>query len=264
MLKRIMESLRRKYGPLPLWAWAAIAGGALALWYGFRRGPALEQEAPAPAFAFGPEQDFGDTGEPAAIGGVAPVEPETGDLYPDNRLRQTADDLIDQIRGISDELALASSGPSEPGGEEAVPPDQPGEARVKRGVDWYGQTFATKAGLAAELARRGYRGARSPAEAWRVWAKLHPAAVRKLAGPKPKPAPKQVPKARRRPSPRQTGREPAKAGRGAGGARARSPLRPKPKPARPRTRALPGAPQALTRRRRRIFGRRRRAGGRGF
>lgn len=242
MFRKLIARLRHKYGPLPLWAWTAIAGAGVFLWNRYRSGPSEEEAAApafAPAYAFGEgEADYGDTG-PGPVGAVGPAE-DGGELYSDNKLREASMELIDQIRGISDELA--QGGPPAAGGEEVVEPDRPDSIATpgkppqpERGVRWYGREFTSKRGFAAELARRGYRGARNAAEAWREWARLHPDQARKIAGPAPKAPKRQPAKAPKRPSAHTPGREPAKGGRGGAGARARAPQRPPQQAQRPRT-----------------------------
>lgn len=244
MLRKIGESLRRKYGPLPLWAWTALAGGAVFLWNRLRAGPseaASAEPAYAPAYAFGEagEPDYGDTGAPAPVGGVAPAEGEPStDLYPDNKLRLASMQLIDQIRGISDELGATSYAPELAGYEDVVAPDVPESiatpakaATPAKGVKWGGQTFTTKAGLASWLQRHG---GGSPAAAFAAWARRHPGGAKKLAGPAPKAPAKQPPRPAVKPSSRTAARAPAKGGNGAGGARARAPQPPTSQPARPR------------------------------
>ncbi len=130
-------------------------------------------------------------------------------------------ELIDQIRGISDELGSRDTG-APPGGVDVTEPET-GEpaAPPSRGVPWYGRVFKTKAGLARELAARGYRGKRSPAAAFREWARLHPGAAPKLGGKVPKPG-KPARPAHASPKSSRTNRAPAKKGAGAGGARPRT------------------------------------------
>lgn len=240
MLKKLLARLKHKYGPLPLWAWTAIAGAGVYLWNRTRRSPS-EEEAAAPAFspayAFGEgEADYGDTGGgPAPVGEVGPVE-GGGELYPDNKLREASMDLIDQIRGISDELG--ERGPATGGSEDVVEPDSTEDVGGDReqpeaGVRWGGQTFTTKAALGRWLAEH-YAGRGQAARAYKDWARNHPDAAAKLSGPAPKPPKKQPPKAPKRPSARTQGREPAKGGRGAAGARARAPQPPAARAERPR------------------------------
>lgn len=252
MFRKILESLKRKYGPLPLWAWTAIAGAGVYLWNRRRGGPTeadASQPAFAPSYGFGEEPDYGDTGGGGGGAGdgtvSAPVMPGGGDVdyFPDNKLRMEAMELIDQIRGIQDELGTATYAPAVDGGEEIIEPDVPAQIATKakaaqpaKGVKWGGQTFKTKAGLAGLLARTT---GGSPASAFKRWAKRHPGAAKKLSGPAPKAAVKQPPKPAKQPSARTGARQPAKAGGGAAGARARNGRPGAPQPARPRNEPPP-------------------------
>lgn len=273
MLKGLLARMRHKYGPLPLWAWTAIAGTAGALYWRLRKPPPATAEDTAgaqPAYAFG-ESDFGDTGA-GEVGGVGPVGGETAAEAPlDSELAQRVGDLAGHVTELED--AFTSAGyerqedkswlpPSTPGtgGEEFIEPDTGAAgapAGSRKGVPWYGRTFATKAGLAKELAKRGYRGARTPAQAFKLWAKLHPGAAKKLGGKAPVPHAKPGKgKAPARPSSNTRSRQAPKHGAGTAGARPRNapkaaakpPARPRPAPARkpaakpkPKPKPRPGA-----------------------
>lgn len=250
MFKGFVKRLSHKYGPLPLWAWASIGGAAAALYWRMRKPAAVTGEDTSmaqPAYALG-EGDAGDTGAgTAASPATDATAPSAGELYPDNKLGEAAMQLIDQIRGISDDLGAAAEGDTgtgdasapDTGGETTDEPDT-GATAASKGVGWYGKTFTTKGGLAKALAKRGYRGIHDPAKAFRAWAKDHAAAAKKLGGkvPKPgkRPAPHKVPRA----SGNTRSRQPAKRGGGRAGARprtapkakARPPARPRPAPRR--------------------------------
>lgn len=228
-LKALIAAAKRKYGPLPLWAWATLVGGAIALYWRMRA-PAPEPDAfAAPLLAYGQlEPDYGDSGS-AGLGGVPAVDPAPVeapyDLYPDNKLREASMELIDQIRGITEELDTVTPG-TEPGGETVVDPGTDRVIEEFAGVRWGGQIFSTKRGLAAYLRGRG--------QSWKAWAKNHPTAARSLLGPPPKPPKPRKPKKAKKPSKRDGAREPAKRGAGRAGARTRKPPRPAPTKARPR------------------------------
>lgn len=242
MKLKVFASLKRKYGPLPLWAWALIAGGAIALWWRMRK-PA---EAPAdaiaePSFAAAGEPDYGDTGTYANAGAPGVEATEGGELYADNKLREASMEYIDSLRALTEEAQAAAGVPQsageEGGGADATEPDT-GDASSVRGVKWGGRTFTTKAGLAKWLAAHG-AGQGNAGRAFRTWAKRHPGAAATLAGKAPKPKPPRRPKAPAQHSKRQAGRAAPKPGRGTAGARKRQPAQHAAAPAQTRPRAAP-------------------------
>ncbi len=239
-MRKLLERLKHKYGPLPLWAWALIVGGALALVWRLRAGREQPAEAIAePAYAFGAEPDYGDTGAVGPVGEVGPVAGEPAEPFRGvsrTELEEAIAEALGNIPGVG------------PGGEDVVPPDgtePPPATEPTQGVRWGGQIFTTKSGLAAYLRGRG--------QSWKQWAKRHPGAAAKLLGPAPKPRPKPKPQPPTKPSGRTGGRAPAKRGRGRAGARARSFGRAAGRvvrAARPRV-APPNPPMILPKRRRR-------------
>jgi len=217
-MSRILESLKRKYGPLPLWAWSLIAGGALALWFRLRGGEPAPEAIAQPALAFG-EPDPGDTGL-GPVGEVGPVPGGAGEV-PLEALGVSTAALEEQLARL--EGVLERIPETEPGGVEIVEPDT-GATETAVGVRWGGQTFTTKAGLGRWLASR-YAGRGNAGLAYRQWAKRHPAAAALLTGPPPRIPPKKKPKAPTKASGRTGARKPAKPGKGQAGARARSTAR---------------------------------------
>jgi hypothetical protein len=242
MKLKILASLKRKYGPLPLWAWAAIAGVGAAVWWRMRKPADTSPDAIAePSFAYGSEADYGDTGgTPAGSSGTAGTEayaPEAaGELYPDNKLREATMELVDQIRGATEDVAAATGegAPPSEGGADVTEPDT-GDTASVRGVRWGGRTFTTRAGLAKWLAQHG-AGQGNAGRAFATWAKRHPGAAATLSGKAPKPKPPAHPKAPKRTSPGQAARAAAKPGRGKAGARPRQAPAAAHKPAQTRPR----------------------------
>lgn len=222
--------LKRKVGPLPLWAWVAIVAGAAGAYWLFVRGRAGAGE---PAVG-GPEVVTGSGGytPQMAAGAGAPAENAAlaGQLDPAT-LQALQDQLgaqVGDIRGHVTELedAFSASGftrnedktwtapgaDGDVGGIEDLvrsivesmggvqaPPPAPG-------VRWGGQTFTTKAGIASYLRGRG--------QSYSKWAANHPAAARSLGGPVPKPKTKPArpgpkrPPARKPPAQRPAARKP--------------------------------------------------------
>ncbi len=237
MMRGLLARLKHRYGPLPLWAWAAIVGGAIAVVWRLRAGREQPTEAIAePAYAFGAEPDYGDTGA-GALGPVGEVGPAEEPFRGVSRteLEEAIAEAIGNIPGVG------------PGGEETVPPDgtePPPSPEPTKGVRWGGQIFTTKRGLAAYLRGRG--------QSWKQWAKQHPGAAAKLLGPPPKPKPKPHPQPPTKPSGRTGARAPGKPGRGRAGARARSLGRTAGRVVRAaRPRAVPPAPPVILPKRRR-------------
>lgn len=243
MKLKVLASLKRKYGPLPLWAWATIAGGAIALWWRMHKPSSAESPTPDElalpdaVSAYG-QSDTGDTGAGTA---ATPDASEGGELYSDNKLREAAMQLTDQLRAISEDVASAANEPPPPdegsgdvGNEPGVDTEEPdtGAATKNPGVRWGGKTFRTKRALGAWLSQHG--------GSFKVWAKRHPAAARTLSGPAPKVKKRKPPKSRSRPSRPSQHRAPAKPGTGHAGARPRA-ARPRAggKPTQTRPRSAP-------------------------
>ncbi len=233
MMRKLLERLRHKYGPLPLWAWALIVGGALAIVWRLRGREQPAEAIAEPAYAFGAEPDYGDTGAVGPVGEVGPVAEEPFRGVSRTELEEAIAEALGSIPGV------------EPGGEQVTQPDT-GETgpttEPEQGVRWGGQIFTTKGGLAAYLRGRG--------QSWKQWAKRHPGAAAKLLGPAPKPKPARKPKPPTRASDRSGARKAPKPGRGRAGARARQAARRVVRAARPRVRVQP--PKAPPKRRRRI------------
>jgi hypothetical protein len=268
-MRKLLEAARRKWGPLPVWAWAAIAGTIGALYWRMRGGDAADTGAAiqGPAFAYGGEPDYGDTGGTPAGGGAAGVDGGTGvgmqgaayDIE-GNFAKGELEGFAKRLESIEWGMANVGEHLNDPGywgvdtgadgsgtapesgvgagGTETVTPDKPDDVDRSKpkpkagGVSWGGRTFTTKQGLGSWLSSRG--------ASYSTWAKRHPAAAKLLKGPVPKPKP-----APRKPAPRPaSGRAPArqapKTGRGQAGARPRTPPKPKPvakrKPPRPSVR----------------------------
>lgn len=247
MLKKLFERLRHKYGPLPLWAWALIIGGGIALYLRSRAG----REAPAgaiaePSYAYaGGEPEYGDTGassaalpageEPAAADG-GELSARVGDLWGHVTELEDAFTAAGYTKNEDKSYSPPGGGFSDVGGEEVGEPDT-GASSSTKGVGWFGRTFTTKAGLGRALAAHGSYGQTNAAGAYAAWAKRHPQAAKKLGGSVPK---KQGKKGKAGPprghSPAAPARGAPKHGAGHSGARPRSSSAPKKKalPARPR------------------------------
>jgi hypothetical protein len=269
-MRKLLEAARRKWGPLPVWAWAAIAGTIGALYWRMRGGggAATGDTIQQPAIAYGGEPDYGDTGSGGLAGldgGAGAGAAATGTAY------DIRDDVASGLEsrmatlewgmsnmgehfndpgywGVDTEAGGSGTAPesgASAGGTETVTPDKPDDVDRSKpkpkaaGVSWGGRTFTTKQGLGSWLSGRG--------ASYSTWAKRHPAAAKLLKGPVPKPKP-----APRKPAPRPaSGRAPArqapKTGKGQAGARARpapKPAPPKRKPPRPSIRPQTKTPVA--------------------
>jgi hypothetical protein len=233
-MKNLLARMKKKAGPLPLWAWATVAGGAG--WYFMRRGKsstAADQVAaggdtlPGSADAYG-----GSDTSPGSLGGgagaIAPVDPAGGAELGDLGLQEGIDkakgqltdftDWIDQTASTRD----ATTAPPTPGAEAVdptttatakLPPKPPAKGRARGRPKWI-------------PARGGERG---------HWALPNGSWTTAPKGAKPKPAKPKTPKPTK---PKRPNRVTALLGKGKAGARARPPAQPKPPPPRARPRGI--------------------------
>lgn len=109
------KGLGKKVGPLPLWAWLAIAAGAAGVWYFFLRGQGGGGgEAGGPSLVTGASpQDMAQAGAPsqnAAPGqglssDTAAALAGQGEIYPDNKVGEAIRNFIDQLNAGVDQQA---------------------------------------------------------------------------------------------------------------------------------------------------------------
>lgn len=124
--------MKRKVGPLPLWAWVLIAGGTIGIvWYlrspGASAAPAdvvLDSSLPATS---GPQADLGGGGS----GTIADIP------------RYNADDVMDELLGIGASIAALPGG-----GQGITDPDPPTQTWAGQ-IDSVRETFESLNALAA-------------------------------------------------------------------------------------------------------------------
>ncbi len=211
-MKGLLARLKKKIGPLPLWAWASIASSAG--WFLLKRGSkadlAATQTAAEPAYV-----SAGDTGDLAPLGSPpgADSTPVTtpGEAFPDKGITSDFQDFMNQL--FAQELASRSA---EKDGEDGSLKQEPPAAEA---VD------PTKAKTIGKLATKA-----------RAAGLARPRPKKKSANtPKPKP--------KKKPPPHTGGRRStgvASHGSGGAGARPRAARKsPVKLPARPRAAAKP-------------------------
>lgn len=208
------KGLGKKVGPFSLWVWLVMAGGVAVVGYLYLRnreagdgGGGFVETVSGNQTASPVEQAYGGGPSGGYSDGLAgQVDPSTLDALVQQAVGPylaSAGDLRGHVYELEDAFANAGYTLNEdktwtpPGNayEAAIdatlgPPGggpQATQAPAQGGVRWGGQTFTTKAGLAAFLA--GSQG-RGRAESYRDWATKHPGAAQRLSGPAPKPKPR--------------------------------------------------------------------------
>lgn len=133
----ISSRLKAKLGPLPIWGWVSIAGGAL--WYFLHKRPSDDKAASdtsgGPAYVDdygGNANSAGGAAEDVSAEGAAPAYDESGRYFPDAKLgraqAQFRDDVMHYVDALRDDqefignLGLEGKDDKDEPGAETVDP----------------------------------------------------------------------------------------------------------------------------------------------
>lgn len=222
------KGLGKKVGPFSLWVWLVMGGAVVVVGYLYLRnrgqgdgGGGFVETVTGNQTASPEQQAYGGGPSGGASDGLASqVDPSTLQALIDQSVQPylaSAGDLRGHVYELED--AFANAGYTQNEDKTWTPPDlfsgdaqqnatvdatlgAPGAAPRPAGVKWGGQTFTTRAGIAAYLS--GTQQGKPRAQAYRQWATKHPGAAKQLTGPAPKPrspVKKQAPPPKAKPKP---------------------------------------------------------------